>query len=333
MGMRGVRAALRRAGWLLCFGALLALLSGCAALAPLVPQTYALRTGWPEGVPQQVELSSVPFFPQEDYQCGPAALATVLAFGGADVTPEALVPQVWLPARRGSLQLEMLAAARQRGHVSYKLAPRFADLLREVAAGNPVIVLQDVGPVFTQWHYAVVNGFDYGTGTIYLRSGTEPRRAMPFTAFERSWMKGGYWAMVALPPDRIAATATPQRWLEAVLALSRANNGTPARRAYAAALERWPDNLPAAIGLANQLHASGALDEAAAVLRQTLQRHPQSVIAMNNLAQTLSDQGRHREALAQIDKAMDPQSPFATEVRATRQLILERMERAKAAAR
>lgn len=331
MGMRGTRAALlRRAGWMLCCGVMLALLSGCAAL---VPQTVALRTGWPAGVPQSVELSKVPFFPQEDYQCGPAALATVLAFGGADVTPEALVPQVWLPARRGSLQLEMLAAARQRGAVSYKLSASYADLLREVAAGNPVIVLQDVGPMFTQWHYAVVNGFDYESGTIYLRSGTEPRRAMPFTAFERTWMKSGYWAMVALPPDRIAATATPERWLQAVLALSRTNGGEPARRAYAAALKRWPDSLPAAIGLANQLHLGGALDEAASVLRQALQRHPQSVIAMNNLAQTLSDQGRHREALMQIDKAMDPQSPFAPDVRATRQLILERIERSKAAAR
>lgn len=331
MGIRGASAALlRRAGWLVCCGVLLALLSGCAAL---VPQTVALRTGWPEGVPQRVELAKVPFFPQEDYQCGPAALATVLAFGGADVTPEALVPQVWLPARRGSLQLEMLAAARQRGYVSYKLAPSYADMLREVAAGNPVIVLQDVGPMFTQWHYAVVNGFDYDSGTIYLRSGTEPRRAMPFTAFERTWMKSGYWAMVALPPDRIAATATPERWLQSVLALARANDGEAPRRAYAAALKRWPDNLPAAIGLANQLHARGALDEAATVLRQALQRHPQSLIAMNNLAQTLSDQGRHREALAQIDKAMDPQSPFAAEVRATRQLILERLERSKAAAR
>lgn len=335
MGMRGARAAwLRRAGWLLCCGALLALLSGCAALAPLVPQTFSLRTGWPEGVPQRVDLASVPFFPQEDYQCGPAALATVLAFSGADVTPEALVPQVWLPARRGSLQLEMLAAARQHGRVSYKLAPRYADLLREVAAGNPVIVLQDIGPMFTQWHYAVVNGFDYETGTIYLRSGTQPRRAMPFTAFERTWMKSGYWAMVALPPERIAATATPERWLEAVLALSRAGSSSePARRAYAAALKKWPDNLPAAIGLANQLHAGGALGEAATVLRQALQHHPQSVIAMNNLAQTLSDQGRHREALTQIDQAMDSQSPFAAEVRATRQLILERLERSKAAAR
>jgi Tfp pilus assembly protein PilF len=95
-------------------------------------------------------------------------------------------------------------------------------------------------------------------------------------------------------------------------------------------LKRWPDNLPAAIGLANQHHKRGALAEAVAVLRQARQRHPQSMIVMNNLAQALSDQGRHAEALAQIDKAADPKSPFAADIRATRQLILQRMGQRKA---
>ena len=310
---------------LLALAASVLFLAGCAALAPLVPQTYALRTGWPQGVPERAELASVPFFPQQDYQCGPAALATVLAYTGVRVGPDALVDQVWLPARKGSLQLEMLATPRTHARVSYRLAPSFADVLREVAAGNPVIVLQDVGPVLTQWHYAVVNGFDYASGSIYLRSGTEPRKEMSFTAFERSWIKGGYWAMVVVPPNRVAATATEDRWIESVLAVARASDGETARQAYAATLRRWPDNLAASIGLANQLHAAGALTEAADVLRVALERHPQSVIAMNNLAQTLSDQGQHREALQQIDKAMDAAGPFASEVRATRALILQRM--------
>jgi hypothetical protein len=302
-----------------------ALLAGLAGCAQLVPQTVALRTAWPEGVAQHVELAQVPFFPQEDYQCGPAALATILAYSGVPVTPEALVSQVYVPARKGSLQVEMLATPRQYGRVSYPLAPRYPDLLREIGAGNPVVVLQDVGPMFTQWHYAVVNGFDYPSGTLFLRSGTKARQEMPFTAFEREWMKSGYWAMVVTPPDRIPVTATEDGWMAAVLAMARSGDEVAATRAYLAALKRWPDNLPAAIGLANLYHIKGALADAAAVLRKAQQRHPQSVIVTNNLAQTLSDQGQHAEALAQIDKASDPQSPFAAEVRATRQLILQRI--------
>jgi hypothetical protein len=318
---RGTRFCARVCGWLL-----LAWLAGCAQL---VPQTVALRSDWPSGVPQTVELSSVPFFPQEDYQCGPAALATLLTHSGVPVTPDALVSQVFLPARQGSLQIEMLAAPRRSGRVSYPLARQYSDLLREVAAGNPVIVLQDVGLMWTQWHYAVVNGFDYPSGTVYLRSGTRPRQELPFTAFERSWMSSGYWAMVVTPPDRIPVTATEDGWLAAVLAMARVDRGEAATRAYAAALQRWPDNLPAAIGLANQYHARGALDDAAAVLREARRRHPQSVIVINNLAQTLSDQGHQTEALALVENATDPNSPFAAEVRATRQLILQRISQKK----
>lgn len=306
-----------------------ALLAGCASM---VPQTMALRTDWPAGVPQRAELAQVPFFPQDDYQCGPAALATVLVASGVQTTPQALVPQVWLPSRHGSLQLEMLSTPRRYARVSYRLDARFGDLLREVAAGNPVIVLQDVGLMLTQWHYAVVNGFDYSTGSIFLRSGTDARKEMPFTYFERTWMKSGYWAMVLTPPDRIPVTATPERWIEALIAFSRTADAASVTSAYTAAHRKWPDNLPAAIGLANQLHTAGQLDRAAKVLQAALVRDPQSVIVRNNLAQTLSDQGRNREALEVIEPAAaDPQSPFAAEVRATRQLILDRLRPKNAA--
>jgi hypothetical protein len=297
-------------------------LAGCAQL---VPQTMTLRTVWPEGVPRKTEIASVPFFPQTENQCGPASMATVLSHTGVAVTPEPLERQIYLPARQGSLQVEMLAAPRRWGRVGYLLAPRYADVLREVAAGNPVILLQDVGDFFTQWHYAVLTGFDYERGDLYLRSGTEPRRVMPFTAFERTWMKSGYWAMVVTAPDRIPATATEPGWINAMVGLERAGNRDASIVGYQAALQRWPDNLPAAIGLANQYHQRGALPEAARVLRQALQRHPQSTVAMNNLAQTLSDQGSNAEALLQVDAALKLHGPFESEVLATRQLILSRI--------
>ena len=313
---------LRWARRLTLWAAVLLLVPGCTTL---IPQTVELRTGWPAGLARQVELAQVPFYPQQDYQCGPAALAMTMNAGGARVTPESLVPEVWLPARHGSLQLEMLAAPRRHGMVSYRLQPRYADLLREVAAGNPVLVLQDVGMLLSQWHYAVVNGFDYSTGSLFLRSGLQRRQEMPFSFFERTWLPGGYWAMVVTQPDRIPVTATEERWLEALLGLARGGDADATVRGYRAALARWPDSLPAAVGLANHLHAKGSLADAAGVLRTALRKNPQSVILLNNLAQTLSDQGNNREALALIDRAADGQSPFASEVRATRQLIEGRL--------
>jgi hypothetical protein len=304
---------------------LLAALGGCASL---VPQTMALREAWPAGVPARVEFADVPFFPQRDYQCGPAALATALVHAGVRITPDELVGQVYLPARQGSLQVEMLAAPRRYSRVSYRLAPRFDDLLRELAAGNPVIVLQDIGQGFSAyWHYAVVVGYDYAAGELYLRSGETRRLAVPFTVLEYTWKKSNYWAMVVMPPGRISATAAESAYLPAIAAMERVGDARATLSAYAAFLERWPDNAAASIGLANQPHALGELKAAEAVLRRAAERHPGSVAVLNNLAQVLSDQGRHAEALTFIERAGQPDSPYAAAVRETRGFILQRLQK------
>ena len=309
-----VLAALRTSAALLF--AILA--AGCANLAP---QTAALNAGLPPDLPPRVELTAVPFFPQAEYQCGPAALATALAASGARVTPDELVPQVYLPARKGSLQVEMLAAARRHGRVAYRLAPRLEDLLRELAAGTPVIVLQDLS-LMGGWHYAVAVGYDTARGELILRSGEKQREVLSFAAHELAWRKSDHWAMVALPPERIAATAQPEPWLAAVLAFERLN---PAGTAYGAALARWPDSIPAAVGLANAHHAAGKLKEAEGVLRAAERRDPQSVVVLNNLAQTLSDQGRDDEALAFVERAVAAGGPHAPAVRETRDAILKKL--------
>ena len=297
-----------------------AALSGCTLL---IPQTEALRVAWPARLPERIELREVPFFPQEDYQCGPAALATTLVHFGVKITPEDLVGQVYLPARQGSLQVEMLAAPRRYGMVSYQLAPRFEDLLREVAAGIPVIVLQDYGVwPFSIWHYAVVAGYDYSKGELVLRSGEKQRLSLPFPVLEYTWKESNYWAMVSVPPDRIPVTATESGYLAAIAAMERVGNPRAATMAYATYLRRWPDNVTASIGLANGHYALGELKEAEAVLRQAADRHPDSVVVLNNLAQTLSDQKRDDEALALIERAVALGGPFAAAARDTRELIL-----------
>lgn len=308
---------------------LLFMLAGLSGCASLVPQTMGLRDAWPQGVADRSELREVPFFAQQEYQCGPAALATTLVHAGTAVTADELVRRVYLPGREGSLQAEMLAAPRRYGKLSYPLAPRFDDLLREVAAGNPVLVLQDTGVGFiTNWHYAVVVGFDYSAGELYLRSGETRRLAVPFTVFEYTWKKSNYWAMLTLPPGRIPVTATEPAYLAAVAALERVAEPDASLAAYSAALRHWPDNVTASIGLANRHYARGDLEQAEAVLRRAHIRHPDSVAVINNLAHTLSDLKRNEEALVLIGQAAAPAgSPFAVAVGETRALILQRLGR------
>jgi hypothetical protein len=302
-----------------------ALASGCAMI---VPQTAELRDAWPGALPDRIELADVPFFPQEEHQCGPAALATTLRYAGVEITPEELVPQVYLPARQGSLQVEMLSAPRKYGIVSYELAPRLQDVLSEVAAGSPVIVLLDFGvwPI-SLWHYADVVGYDREKGDVILRSGRKERLRMPLAVLEYLWKE--HWSIVTLPAGRIPATATEAGYATAITAMARVGGAQAARKAYAAFRERWPDNVEGSIGLANSYYAAGELKEAEAVLRDASKRHPDSTPVLNNLAQTISDEGRNEEALAIIDKALEAPGAFAAAATETRELILRRMGMAK----
>ena len=119
--------------------ALTTLLSACVVRGPFIPANLA------PGARASVELVGTPFFPQKKYQCGPAALASVLVASDVVTTPEALVPVVYIPARKGSLQVEMQAAPRKFGRLSYLLSPNMDSILAELDAGRPVLVLHNYG--------------------------------------------------------------------------------------------------------------------------------------------------------------------------------------------
>ena len=245
-----------------------------------------------------MELTAVPFFPQRDDQCGPAALAMALYAAVAKTAPEQFEPEVYLPQRKGSLQVEMLAVARRHGFVAYPLSSGLPELLAHLASGTPVIVLQNLGlSWYPVWHYAVAVGYDLDRQEIILRSGEEPRQILSLNTFLRTWQRSSFWAMLALPPDRLPARASEQDYLSAVLALEKSGRLNAARTAYHTTTTRWPNNLVAWIGLGNINYALGNLSDAEAAFRSATLKHPESAAAFNNLAQTLTDLGRREDAL------------------------------------
>lgn len=310
--------------WLPGLFLLLALLSGCAT------QTRALLSAPHPQLPQQLELKATPFFAQERYQCGPAALAMALRSAGIAADPEALVPQVYLPQREGSLQVEMLAAARRNGAFGITIAPRLDALLAELAGGNPVLVLQNLSlPIAPLWHYAVAIGYDLDQGDIILRSGTTERLLMPLSTFEHTWARSSYWGMVALAPGRLPASAEEAPVVDALLAFEK--SGTPAavRKTYAAALQRWPGNLALLLGLGNTAYGAG--DRAAAVeaFRRAGQQHPDSAPAFNNLAVVLSELGQLDDARSAAETALALGGPWRAAALATLESIRAAEQRKK----
>ncbi|MES2976950.1 MAG: PA2778 family cysteine peptidase [Pseudomonadota bacterium] len=275
------------------------LLVGCAT-----PQVTRLAESAEAALPQTAQIANVPFFPQEEYQCGPAALAMVAQHAGVSVLPDDLTNQVFLPGRQGSLQVEMLAASRRQGLLAYPLAPQLSDLLREVAAGNPVLVLQNLTFSFSPlWHYAVVTGYDRSKNTITLHSGVTETLVMSLFTFERTWARGAYWSMVALPPSRLPATAQADAFAVASAALERAKPDA-AQIAWRTALGKWPDQRAALLGLGNTAYAQGNLPQAASAFETATARHPDFADAWNNLAQVRLEQGRLQDANVAIERAI-----------------------------
>ncbi len=279
--------------------ALLAATAGSAGLAACAVVPFAAADLAP-----QVELRAVPFFPQTRFHCGPAALATVLVQAGIETTPERVADTVFLPAREGSLQLEMLAAARRAGALAVLLPPDMDALWREVAGGTPVVVLQNLGlSIAPLWHYAVAVGYDLDAQHAILRSGTIEREIMSLYTFEKTWARSSHWAFAALPPGRLPLTAREADAATAALGFERAAAPALALRAYASVLERWPDNATAGLGQGNVRAALGNWPGAAQSFERVALRHD-SAVAWHNLAFARWKQGDLVAARVAVERAL-----------------------------
>lgn len=300
---------------LLAAVSMVVLTAGCAT------QTRQLDTT-AGGLPLRAELDLTPFFPQTLHQCGPASLATGLAAAGYPADPQGLEALVYLPKREGALQPEMLAAARRRGALALPSPDTLAGLLAEVAAGTPVIVLQNLGlAVAPRWHYAVVIGYDRMRKEIILRSGTTRREVMAMRTFEHTWARSGSWGMMVLRPPQLPIAVDRMSVEKSLAALEKF--ATPAAMSswYEHAIQRWPDSLPLIIGLGNIAFAEGRPTDAEQAFRIAAARHTKSAVALNNLATVLHSLGRLDDALQVADQAVALTDEWQPEAVATRDAI------------
>jgi tetratricopeptide (TPR) repeat protein len=269
----------------------------CACVGGGALVTSSLRPD----APRVVELTDTPFHPQSEFQCGPAALATVLGAAGVRATPDELQPLVYLPARRGSLQVEMQSAPRKFGRLSYRLEPEFDAILAELAAQRPVLVLHNYGiPFLPRWHYAVVVGYDADADRVVMRSGTTARQLLSARNFMRAWDNGDRWALVLLKPGELPASPEVNRYLESAAAYEHGASPSDAKAAFESAVTRWPDQPVAWIGLGTAEYRRKAFDAAARDYAKAVALDGANAGARNNLAMTLVELGCPVQARAQL---------------------------------
>jgi hypothetical protein len=245
----------------------------------------------------------------------------VLSAAGAEVDIDTLTEQVYLPGREGSLQIEMLAAARRHGRLAMVLPPELLAVLHELAQGTPALLLLNLGlDIVPRWHYAVLVGYDLDRGEVLLHTGTRRADRWPLRTLEFTWARSAHWAMVVTDDRRLPANASPERLWPALTGLDRSLPAQDVAPYWALAQSRWPDDLNLALGRANNLLADQQLAGAAAVFEAAAQRHD-SAVAWNNLAQVrwqLGERASAQQAALQAwRRAIEAEPAWRDAVRST----------------
>jgi hypothetical protein len=153
---------------------------------------------------ERLTAIEVPFFPQEAFQCGPAALATVIDYwygkaGTAKVlTPEAIAAEIYSPSARGVLGIDLELYARKSGFQTEQAAGTIDRLKSSIDRGVPPLLLVDYGfSLYQRNHFMVVKG--YSASALLVNSGRQENELVANEDLLKAWKKTGYWMLLVKP--------------------------------------------------------------------------------------------------------------------------------------
>lgn len=139
-------------------------------------------------------LDSVPFFPQEDFQCGPASLASVLNYHGISVQPSEVASAIYSKSARGTLTIDMILYSQKQGLKADQYSGSIDDLKNKLKNGYPLIVMSDFGFSAIQMnHFMVVTG--YNDEGVVVNSGKSRSVLITYSNFASSWNRTKNWTL------------------------------------------------------------------------------------------------------------------------------------------
>jgi hypothetical protein len=151
-----------------------------------------------EPSPTTVLIQNIPFYPQEDFQCGPASLAGVLNYWKTPVTPVDISREIFSASAKGTFTIDMLLYAQKKGLDAIDYIGGMEDLKVKVSQGYPVVVLVDNGfYVYQAEHFMVVVG--YNNEGVIVNSGRLEKVLIKEDAFLKSWKRTKYWTLWIKP--------------------------------------------------------------------------------------------------------------------------------------
>jgi len=143
-------------------------------------------------------IDNVPFYPQEEYQCGPASLASVLNYWGVHVTPDGIAKEIYSKSARGTLTIDMIIFAQKKGLNAIHYKGSVEDLKKNIDSGYPVIVFVDYGiSLYQVNHFMVVIG--YSGNDVIVNSGKDKEKFISEEDFTKAWERTKYWTLLIKP--------------------------------------------------------------------------------------------------------------------------------------
>ncbi len=269
-------------------------LSGCASSSA----RFAIADIESQGLPRSMQLP-VQFIPQRVNHCGPAVLSMAAGYAtGLKPNVEAISRAVFTPGREGTLRFDMITGARRMGLLATNLNG-FATVLAEVAAGNPVVLFENKGLSFAPvWHFSLLVGYDLDRGVALLHSDQQAFSTMSLDRLGHIWTRGGSWAFVITPPEKLPQVKDSEALLAAAHGLSRVGKGDLAHKAFGLIANAFPGDATAQFAHGNAAFALGSLSEAEGAYRRAITLGDEKGQAHNNLAYVLAKQGNGVEACA-----------------------------------
>ncbi|MBI3606785.1 MAG: C39 family peptidase [Nitrospirae bacterium] len=188
-------------GWAAAVTLIGIVLSGCSGGARSAVRVADDR---PTVGERSYRIAGVPFVPGDPGACGPAALSSVLAYWGDQVSVEEIARALAVPSLNGVLPLDLARFAADRApHLTTTIGS--IDWLRdELRRDHPVLVFLDlgIGP-WRRGHFVVVIGYRDASREVLMYSGRNPDAVMSYTGFVRAWTRGGSWALAHPPSDSV----------------------------------------------------------------------------------------------------------------------------------
>jgi len=145
-------------------------------------------------------IEGVPFYKQSESTCGPAALASILAFWGRPVNLDEITEKIYVPKLRGTLPMDLEYYAREAGLKTASFTGTITELKAYVRSGVPVICMLDLGfGIYHRPHYITAIGFDDVNGIIIEHDGLRPNSLIEYDKFSSAWDRAGRWMVVITP--------------------------------------------------------------------------------------------------------------------------------------